>query len=145
MLKGVCFIPKVVACLHENHCVIFVACDFKVLFINMGLTLIWGRFVCVDEFKYLGYTINSFLTPKCHIVQKKDSMFAAERSMGSLLKILQGTNIKSIRSYFHALVASQLYGLECFNFNHEDFYKAAKLFSSIKFLSSGLISNKFGL
>ncbi len=83
---------------------------------------------CVDEFKYLGFIINSFLSPKDHIRQKKDSMFVAARSMGRLLRNLQITNVKSIRSYFHSLVASQLYGLECFNFSNEDFYRAAKLF-----------------
>jgi hypothetical protein len=41
---------------------------------------------------------------------------------------LQVTNIKSIRTYFHSLVASQLYGLETFNFSNEDYYRAAKLF-----------------
>jgi hypothetical protein len=83
---------------------------------------------CVDEFKYLRYIMNSFLSPKAHILQKRDSMFAAARSMGRLLRSLQITNLKSIRVYFHTLVASQLYGLECFNFHAEDFYRAAKLF-----------------
>jgi hypothetical protein len=83
---------------------------------------------CVDEFKYLGFVINSFLSPRTHILQKKESMFTAAKSMGRLLRNLQVTNIKSIRNYFHALVASQLYGLECFNFSHDDFYRAAKLF-----------------
>jgi hypothetical protein len=55
-------------------------------------------------------------------------MFAAARSMGRLLRNLQVTNLKSIRNYFHSLVASQLYGLECFDFKFEDFYRAAKLF-----------------
>jgi hypothetical protein len=72
--------------------------------------------------------MNSFLSPKAHILQKRDSMFAAARSMGRLLRNLQITNVKSIRVYFHTLVASQLYGLECFNFKSDDFYRAAKLF-----------------
>jgi hypothetical protein len=83
---------------------------------------------CVDEFKYLGYVINSFLSPAPHSLLKRDSMFAAAKSMGHLLRNLQITNLKSIRVYFHSLVASQLYGLECFNFKAEDFYRAAKLF-----------------
>jgi hypothetical protein len=62
------------------------------------------------------------------MLQKRDFMFAAARSMGRLLRSLQITNIKSIWVYFHTLVASQLYGSECFNFRAEDFYRAAKLF-----------------
>jgi hypothetical protein len=83
---------------------------------------------CVDEFKYLGYIMNSFLSPTAHIVQKRDSMFAAARSMGFLLRNLRITNLRSIRIYFHSLVSSQLYGLECFNFKSDDYYRAAKLF-----------------
>jgi hypothetical protein len=83
---------------------------------------------CVDEFKYLGYMVNSFLSPNTHVTQKRESMFATARSMGRLLRNLQVTNMKSIRTYFHSLVASQLYGIETFNFNNEDFYRAAKLF-----------------
>jgi hypothetical protein len=83
---------------------------------------------CVDEFKYLGYFLNSFLSSKTHVNQKRDSMFSAARSMGRLLRNLQVTNIKSIRTYFHSLVSSQLYGVEMFYFQNEDFYKAAKMF-----------------
>ncbi len=83
---------------------------------------------CVDEFKYLGYMINSFLSTKQHVNQRRESMFTASRSMGRLLRNLHITNLKSIRNYFHTLVASQLYGLESFIFSSEDFYRAAKLF-----------------
>jgi hypothetical protein len=83
---------------------------------------------CVDEFKYLGYVMNSFLSPTIHANRKRDSMFSAAKSMGHLLRNLQVTNLKSIRIYFHSLVSSQLYGMECFQFKSEDFYRAAKMF-----------------
>jgi hypothetical protein len=83
---------------------------------------------CVDEFKYLGYTINSFLSSKVHMEEKKSSLFRAAISMGRLLRNLQVTNLKSLRIYFYAFVSSQLYGLECFNFQVDDLYRAAKLF-----------------
>jgi hypothetical protein len=83
---------------------------------------------CVDEFKYLGYLLTSFLSPKSHIEEKTASMFRAAISMGRLLRNLQVTNLNSIRIYFFAFVSSQLYGMECFNFRVEDLYRAAKIF-----------------
>ncbi len=88
-----------------------------------------GQFLdCVDEFKYLGYHVNSFLGSGTHINQKRDSMFTVARTMGRLLRSLQVTNLRSIRTYFYLFVTSQLYGFECFNFRIEDVYRAAKVF-----------------
>ncbi len=72
--------------------------------------------------------INSFLSSNAHIVAKRDAMFQAAGAMGRLLRNLHVTNLKSIRTYFYAFVSSQLYGLGCFNFKVDDFYRVAKLF-----------------
>ncbi len=95
---------------------------------SFSLVLHHQRLECVDEFKYLGFVLNSFLSSKSHFSQKPDSMFLAAKVMGGLLRRLEITNVKSIRTYFHSLVSSQLYGLESFNFPVEDYYRAAKLF-----------------
>jgi hypothetical protein len=96
---------------------------------RFSLTLNKTSLECVDEFKYLGYTITSFLSSNVHLAQKRDAMFRAALSMGRLLRNLQITNLKSIRTYFYSFVSSQqLYGLECFNFKMDDFYRAAKIF-----------------
>ncbi len=92
------------------------------------LTLERQNLECVDEFKYLGYTITSLLSSKLHISTKRDAMFRAAISMGRLLRNLQVTNLSSIRTYFYSFVSSQLYGLECFNFSVDDVYRAAKMF-----------------
>jgi hypothetical protein len=95
---------------------------------SFSIVLNHQRLQCVDEFKYLGFVVNSFLSSKSHIVQKRDAMFTAAKVMGGLLRRLEITNIKSIRTYFHSLVSSQLYGLESFNFPVNDYYRAAKMF-----------------
>jgi hypothetical protein len=95
---------------------------------TFSLVLDNQRLSCVDEFKYLGFLLNTFLSPKPHLNQKRDAMFTAARAIGGLLRRLEITNMKSIRTYFFSLVASQLYGLEFFNFSVDDFYRAAKLF-----------------
>jgi hypothetical protein len=48
--------------------------------------------------------------------------------MGRLLRTLEITNLKSLRTYFLTLVSSQQYGLELFNFGSEDYNRAAKIF-----------------
>jgi hypothetical protein len=95
---------------------------------SFSLVLSHQRLECVDEFKYLGYVLNSFLSSRSHLNQKRDSMFNAARAMGRLLRNLQITNLRLVRTYFYSLVSSQLYGLEGFNFNADDLYRAAKLF-----------------
>ncbi len=95
---------------------------------NFSMRLNTCELECVDEFKYLGFMITSFLDPKLHIVQKVEMMLNAARSMGRLIRSLQITNLSSIRTYFQSLISSQLYGLECFNFKMEDYYRAAKVF-----------------
>jgi hypothetical protein len=95
---------------------------------RFSLTLDRRCLDCVDEFKYLGYMLNVFQSSKAHIVSKRESMFNAARSMGRLLRNLGVTNLSSIRTYFYAFVSSQQYGMECFNFRDEDFYRAAKIF-----------------
>jgi hypothetical protein len=95
---------------------------------SFSLILNHRRLECVDEFKYLGFVVNSFLSSNKHLSQKRDLMFNAARAMGRLIRNLQITNIKSIRTYFYSLISSQLYGLEGFNFQADDLYRAAKLF-----------------
>jgi hypothetical protein len=57
-----------------------------------------------------------------------ESWFHPFSCVGGLLRRLEITNVKSIRTYFHSLVSSQLYGLESFSFQVDDYYRAAKLF-----------------
>jgi hypothetical protein len=86
------------------------------------------RLECVNDFKYLGFVLISFPTSKAHMSQQRDAMFNAAQAMGELLRRLEIANVKSIRSYFHSSVSSQLYGLESFNFQVDIYYRAAKLF-----------------
>jgi hypothetical protein len=83
---------------------------------------------CVDEFCYLGYFVNSFLSPNVHLKRKRVLLFSAAKAMGRLMRTLEITNLKSLRTYFITLVSSQLYGLELFSFGSEDYNRAAKLF-----------------
>jgi hypothetical protein len=83
---------------------------------------------CVDEFCYLGYFLNSFLSPNVHLKKKRVLLFSAAKAMGRLLRALEITNLKSLRSYFITLVSSQQYGLELFSFKSEDYDRAAKIF-----------------
>ncbi len=92
------------------------------------LRLAGTKLECVDEFCYLGYYLNSFLSPKDHVKRKRELLFSAAKAMGRLLRTLEITNLKSLRSYFISLVSSQQYGLELFNFCCEDYDRAAKLF-----------------
>jgi hypothetical protein len=41
---------------------------------SFSLILNYKRLECVDEFKYLGFVLNSFLSSKSHITQKRDAM-----------------------------------------------------------------------
>jgi hypothetical protein len=83
---------------------------------------------CVDEFSYLGYFLNSFLSPTVHLKKKRLLLFSAAKAMGRLLRTLEITNLKSLRTYFITLVYSQQYGLELFSFNGDDYNRAAKVF-----------------
>jgi hypothetical protein len=83
---------------------------------------------CVDEFCYLGYFVNSFLSPNVHLKKKRVLLFSAAKAMGRLLRTLEITNLKSLRTYFITLVSSQQYGMELFSFGSEDYNRAAKIF-----------------
>ncbi len=95
---------------------------------KLKMRLAGDKLECVDEFCYLGYHVNAFLSTKKHVQKKRDLMFSAAKAMGRLLRSLEITNLKSLRSYFISLVSPQQYGLELFNFECDDYNRAAKIF-----------------
>jgi hypothetical protein len=92
------------------------------------LKLAGVKLACVDEFSYLGFFVNSFLSPKVHLKKKRELLFNAAKAMGRLLRSLEITNLKSLRTYFITLVSSQQYGLELFSLDSDDYNRAAKVF-----------------
>ena len=65
---------------------------------------------CVDRFKYLGFWLDPELSDVIHTAVIGSRIKQAEHAWGSILQKLKCNNLKSLRSYFFAFVASQLYG-----------------------------------
>ena len=70
-----------------------------------------GCFIeCVDRFKYLGFWLDPYLTDSIHALVICSRLKQAAHAWGSILQRLKCNNLSSLRSYFSAFVASQLYG-----------------------------------
>jgi hypothetical protein len=68
------------------------------------------------------------LTKRQHQKRREDLQALAARSIGRLLKSLEVTNFVSLRSYYTALVRSQLYSFNFSQFSSEEYERAQKIF-----------------
>ncbi len=82
----------------------------------------------VDRFDYLGFTMSWDLSKSVHQKRREQLQTIAARSVGRVLKSLEVTNFRSLRSYYMALVRSQLYSLSFSVFSEEEFNRAQKVF-----------------
>jgi hypothetical protein len=82
----------------------------------------------VEEFKYLGFLSSYDLSHKHHIKARVVLLTLAARMTGRLLRSLQLTNFRSLRSYYQSLVSSQLYSLSMINFPELELDRSVKIF-----------------
>ncbi len=82
----------------------------------------------IEEFKYLGFLTTYDLSHARHVKSRITLLSLAARFTGRLLRSLQITNFRSLRSYFYSLVSSQLYSLSMVSFPEQDYDRAVKQF-----------------
>ncbi len=82
----------------------------------------------VENFRYLGFDMAWDLGKALHQTRREELQSLAARSIGRLLRKLEVTNFKSLRSYYMALVRSQLYSLAFSTFSEEEYDRAQKVF-----------------
>jgi hypothetical protein len=82
----------------------------------------------VENFQYLGFTMDWALSKKIHQQRREKLQFIAAKAIGHLLKSLEITNFLSIRSYYMALVRSQLYSPSFSTFSSEEYDRCQKIF-----------------
>jgi hypothetical protein len=88
-----------------------------------------GQFIeNVEEFKYLGFLTTFDLAHRNQVHARTVLMRLAARFSGRLLRSLQVTNFRGLRSYFYSLVGSQLYSLSVINFPELEYDRSIKLF-----------------
>ncbi len=82
----------------------------------------------VQEFTYLGFTLDCYASLDLHVRKREKLLLAAASISGKRMRQLEVSNLRSLRSYFYALVSSQLYGQSCASFSREGFEWAQKIF-----------------
>jgi hypothetical protein len=82
----------------------------------------------VQEFTYLGFTIDCYASLSLHALKREKLLLQAAVFSGKLMRQLEVTNLRCLRSYFYALVSSQLYGQSCAIFSSEVYGRAQKVF-----------------
>jgi hypothetical protein len=82
----------------------------------------------VQVFTYLGFTIDCHASLQLHVQKREKMLLQAAAISGKLMRQLEVTNLRSLRSYFYALVSSQLYGQSCATFSAETYARAHKIF-----------------
>ncbi len=82
----------------------------------------------VEEFLYLGFTIDFQSGLSSHVRRREGLLLTAARLSGRLMRQLEVTNFRSLRAYFLSLVSAQLYGISCSNFDRETYQRAQKIF-----------------
>ncbi len=95
---------------------------------SLSLRLGTHQLEMLEEFLYLGFTIDFQSGLAAHVERREGLLLTAARLSGRLMRQLQVTNFDSLRAYFISLVSSQLYGLSCANFNSEVYQRAQKIF-----------------
>ena len=82
---------------------------------------------CVDRFKFLGFWLDPFMSDTVHVSVICSRLNQAAHAWGSILQRLKCNNLASLRSYFSAFVASQLYGLIFVDLDLEKIREAIRL------------------
>lgn len=82
----------------------------------------------VETFRYLGFDMEWDLSKKQHQMRREELQSLASKCMGRLMKRLEVTNFRSLRSYYMTLVRSQLYSLTFSVFSEDEYERAQKLF-----------------
>ncbi len=82
----------------------------------------------VQEFTYLGFTLDCYASLDKHVRKREKLLMTAASISGKLMRQLEVTNLRSLRSYFYTLVSSQLYGQSCAGFSRECYDRAQKVF-----------------
>jgi hypothetical protein len=82
----------------------------------------------VDEFTYLGFTIDCYGDMKTHVKKKMELMLLAARTTGKLFRQLEVSDLRSLRAYYYSLVGSQLYNHSCVVFSGQEIKRAQKIF-----------------
>jgi hypothetical protein len=82
----------------------------------------------VDEFVYLGYRLDSFLTDKAHVKMIREKYIRAAHVVGQLMRDLQCVSLFNLRRFFLSLVFSQLYGLIFVDEDLVDFERGVGIF-----------------
>lgn len=81
-----------------------------------------------EEFKYLGYYITPTLSWEVHKVKMESRASTACAATAALMSRLEVSNLNSLRTYFMAMVQSQLFGAELVDFNHNGWDSLAATF-----------------
>jgi hypothetical protein len=76
----------------------------------------------------LGFSLDYHASLVNHVARQEKLMLTAAVISGKLMRQLEFTNLGSLRSYFHALVSSQLYGQSCATFSPACYLRAQKIF-----------------
>jgi hypothetical protein len=87
----------------------------------------------VQEFVYLGFTIDCMGSVKSHVQKREKLMITAATTAGKLMRQLEVTNMRSLRAYFHSLVGSQLYSHTGAIFSNGMYVRAQKIFLQTAF------------
>ncbi len=82
----------------------------------------------VDEFVYLGYKLDSFLTDEAHLRMINDRYLRAARVTGRLMRELRCTNLFNLRKFYVSMVFSQLYGLQFVDCSKVEFERGVGIF-----------------
>jgi hypothetical protein len=95
---------------------------------SLRLSLGTNNLEMVQEFTYLEFSIDShaYLVP--HVRRREKLLISAATLSGRLMRQLEVTNLRSLRSYFYALVLSQLYGQSCVSFSSDAYSHPQKIF-----------------
>lgn len=75
----------------------------------------------VTEFKYLGFHLTQDLSWSTHRDRCFSKAITASTLVGNLLKRLQISNLDKVRTFFQAMIASQLYGRELLSYPEDKF------------------------
>jgi hypothetical protein len=107
--------------LPTNPTIVPVASDLRLTLNGIDLEM-------VDEFTYLGFTIDCYGNMNTHVKKKTELMMLAARTAGKLFRQLEVSDLRSLRAYYYSLVGSQLYDHSCVTFSGQDVKKAQKIF-----------------
>jgi hypothetical protein len=94
----------------------------------LSISLEGQRLENVEIFRYLGFDMEWNLSKRSHQKRREQLQNLAAKSIGRILKSLEVTNFRSLRSYYMALVRSQLYSMSFTTFSAEEYDRSQKIF-----------------